>query len=132
MLQKSPNAENGVVSPVIALSQLPEAKAGAEHRSVNAARKLLHAGKHRLAVNYGRSRLNDAGLRMIIHHRGQAHHGLAGHDAVGVEHDHIVVIPPPAPEKIGDVAALSFDVIAPVPIKDSAKAFYPLELAPKR
>ena len=92
MFDERRDANNRVVTPIITLAKLPKSKAGAEQRSINPASELLHPREQRFAVDDRRRGLNDSCLRRKLHHPRQAHHDLAGHQAVRVQHDHEIVI----------------------------------------
>src|SRR5687768_14402558 len=123
---------NGIMAPIITLTQLPETLACRKHGAIRPARELLQSSEERIAVDRGRSRLNDSCLRVLLHHLSQPNNCFAGHDAVGVEDDHVIIVSSPAAQEFGDVAALTPNVIAPMPIKNSAKALHRgAELCPR-
>ena len=47
---------------------------------------------------------------------------VAGHNAIGIKNDHVVVISSPPAQEIGNVAALSPNVIASVTVKNFAES----------
>ena len=47
---------------------------------------------------------------------------VAAHDAVRVEHDHVLVVFTPAAAKIGDVAGFAADIFWPVPVEEPTSA----------
>ena len=51
-----------------------------------------------------------------LHRGGEPHDAIAGHEAVGVEHEHVLVVPAPAADEIGDVAGLAVIVLRPMPV----------------
>ena len=110
------------MSPVVALPELPEVEAGGQHRPVHAARELVDASEQRLAVHHGRDGLDDPRARMALHQPDEVHHGGAGEHAVGVAHDHVVVVAAPAPQEVRDVPALALDVVLSQPVEDAAVA----------
>src|SRR5262245_50223307 len=114
--------KDGVVTPVVALAELPEAKTCREHRAVRAACELLHPREQRLATDHPRDRLHDSGLRVVIHQPYETNEGRARHDAIGVKPDYVRVVPAPAPQEVRDVIALSLDVVSPMPVEQSAEA----------
>ena len=62
----------------------------------------------------------------------EARERLAGHDRVGVEDDHVAVVPSPAPEEVGDVAGLLVDRLPPLAVEDLPEAAHLLaELGPR-
>ena len=54
--------------------------------------------------------LQDAELRIGLHDAHEAQHGLGGHQAVGVEHQRVVVLIAPAVAEVTDVAGLEAGV----------------------
>ena len=77
---------------------------------------LLETREERVAVDDERQRLDDAGIRIGFHGGGEAHDAVAGHEAVGIEHEHVLVMPAPARHEIGDVAGLAVMVLRPMAI----------------
>ena len=49
----------------------------------------------------------------------ETHDAFAGHEAVGVEHEHMLVMAAPARDEIGDVAGLAVMVLRPVAIVEA-------------
>src|SRR4029079_17949820 len=87
---------------------------GAEQRPVDAGGELLDARVQRVAAGRARRGLHDARVRIRLGDAHERRQAIAGHDAVGVEHDHVTVLAAPAAAEVGDVAALSLDpVLAP-------------------
>ena len=60
-----------------------------------------------------------------VHQLRQRHQRLAGHDAVGVQHDHVVVGAAPVAHELGDVAGLAADVLGAAAIEDAARRAAP-------
>ena len=63
-------------------------------------------------------RLDDAGVGIGLHGGGESDDAGAGHQAVGIEHQHVVVGAAPAGHEIGDVAGLALEVLGAVPVID--------------
>src|SRR5204862_6377652 len=114
--------DDRVVAPVLPVAELPEVEAGGEHPPVDAARELLHAREQRAAVDRRRRGLDHPDVGIALHELNEAHERLAGHHAVGVEHDHVPVAPAPAPAEVGDVAALALETHLPAPVEDAVEA----------
>ena len=57
---------------------------------------------------------------------GEADDAFAGHQAVGVEHQHVIVGAAPARDEIGDVAGLAVMVLRPVAVVDAGVGAEPL------
>ncbi|MNO76991.1 hypothetical protein D3C76_680860 [compost metagenome] len=123
VLDERLHADDRVVAPVVRLAQLPEVQAGGEQRAVHTGGELLHAriqGVH--AGRLGRG-LDDAGVRVGLHQAHQAAQALAAHDAVGVEHDHVLVLAAPATAEVVEVAALALHPAPTAAVEDAAEAF---------
>ncbi len=103
-------ADDGIVSPVGRFAQLVGRQAAGEDRTVDLTGKLLHPGEGGFGVGDGRAGLEDAHARLPLHEAHHVHQGLACHEAVGIQHDHVTVGTAPAAQKIGDVAALVMQV----------------------
>ena len=124
MLDERLHADDGVVAPVIAVLLLPVIEAGEKQRTVKAVGELLDPAVKCLAIHDPRRRLDDAHGGVFSHQHDQPHQGLAGHQTVGVEHDHVPVVPSPPSEEVGDIATLAVDGLAPFAIKNAAEPAY--------
>ena len=71
------DAEDRVVTPVLPVAELPEVQAGGEHRPVDAAGELLHAGEERAPITAVGAVWNHAGVGFALHHFDHAHQRLA-------------------------------------------------------
>src|SRR5205823_13460618 len=111
-----------VLAPVLPVAQRPVVEAGRAHRAVHPARELLHAREQRAAVHGRGCGLDHADARVALHELDETDERLAGHQAVGVEHDHVAVAPAPAPAEVGDVAALALHARLAAAIEDAAEA----------
>ena len=111
------------MAPVVAVATHPGRQAGGDDRAVDARRELLRAGEQRVAVDDQRQRLDDAGVGVVLHRDREPRDGLAGHQAVGVEHQHVIVGAAPAGDEIGDVAGLAMVVLRPVAVVDPGARF---------
>ena len=107
MLHKWFDTDDGVMTPVMRLPQLPVLHTGGKQTSGYSSGKLLNTGMQCLhAAGTGRS-LDNAGFRMRLHQAHQRGDGIAGHHAVGIEHHHISVIFSPAAAKIRHISCLA-------------------------
>src|SRR5262245_48066726 len=106
---KGANANNGIVAPVAARSAVPEC-GSRSHRGappiVNAIGKLLVPTEQAVAIDQDRWRLDERNIGIALEGGCKPDQGLPAHQAVGVEHDHIVIGGSPAPTPFGDVASL--------------------------
>ncbi len=69
---ESLDADDRVVAPVIALASRPDGDAGGDDRTINAGGELLHAREQRVAIDDERQGLNDPGVGIVLHRRGEA------------------------------------------------------------
>ena len=114
-------ADDGVVAPVVAFGAAQPGEAAADHRPVDAARELLKAGEDRASVDEARDGLDEAGIGIGLHAADEVDDRLRLDQAVGVEHQQVIVGAAPAPAEIGDVAGLAADVAA-APAIEGARA----------
>ena len=112
-------ADDGVMAPVIAVAARPERQPRRDDGAVDARRELLHAREHRVAIDDERQRLDDARVGIGLHRVGERDDGVSGHQAVGVEHDHVRVGAAPAGHEIGDIARLAARVFRASSIIDA-------------
>src|SRR3984957_6164098 len=113
-------ADDGVVPPVVGLAQLPVVEPRRGYRAVEPARELLEARENGLPIRQERHALDDPDAVVALHQLHHAQDRLAGHDAVGIEDQHVPVqLAPPAAE-VRDVAGLLVDSLAPLSVEDSA------------
>ena len=118
MGREGARADDGVVAPVVAVPARPGRQTGGDHRAVDMGRELLGAREQGVAVDDQRQGLDDAGVGIGLHGGGESDDAGAGHQAVGVEHEHVVVGAAPAGHEIGDVAGLALEVLGAVPVID--------------
>jgi hypothetical protein len=120
------------MAPVVAVAAHPGREARRNHRPRHPRRELLHACEQGVAVDDERQGLDDAGVGVGLHGGGEAHDGVAGHQAVGVEHEHVLVGAAPAGHEVGDVAGLAVVVLGPVAIKNPRLGAEPFAQGQKR
>src|SRR5262249_56571114 len=118
------DTDDGVMAPVERFTELEEVHAGGEHGTVDTVGELLDARIKRVVPSRARCSLNDARVGIGFHHAHQRSQAVSGHHAVGVEHDHIAVVAPPAAAKVCDVAALALDVVLTPAVIDAAETAY--------
>jgi len=119
MARKGAHADDGVVPPVIAVLAAPGRKAGGHDRAVEAGSELLQPREQGVAVQDQGEGLDDAGARIGLHGARQAKDTLARHEAIGVEHDHMLIGAAPARDEIGDIAGLAPGILRPVSVEDT-------------
>src|SRR3546814_8256035 len=66
--------------------------------------------EQRVAVDDHRQRLDQGDVVVALHRAGQAHDGVAGHQAVRVEDQELRVRRAPVPHPVGDVAGLALAI----------------------
>ena len=113
-LRKCRDANDGVVAPVIAAVAGPGRQTSRDDRAVDAGGELLQPAEKGVRTDEPRRRLQDPQLRVRVHHLHQSQQRRCVDQAVGVEHDHVVVAPAPARDEFLDIARLAGDV-APAP-----------------
>jgi hypothetical protein len=110
--------QDGVMAPVVAFTELPVGQPARQHRAVQVGPELDEARKQSFTTRGHRQRLDDSGFRVFVHEPGESHQRIAGHDAVGIEHDGVVVRTAPGTHEIRDVAGLAADVLLAAAIED--------------
>ena len=116
------DADDGVVAPVGAGRHLRHAAALRKKAAVDFAGKLQHAPKQRTAEYHVWLRLDDAGGGVGLHRADEPDERGPGHDAIGVEHDHVAVSLAPTAAKICDISALAVDAMAALPVEDFSES----------
>ena len=117
LLGEGTRAYHRVVPPVIALRTVPPGHAIGHYRAIHPATELLHAGKGGAAVDHRRQRLDQADTGMVFHCRGQTYDHLTGHQAVGIQDQHLRVAATETTHPVGDVAGLAPDVAGTAPVE---------------
>ena len=110
-LGEGARAHDRVVAPVAAFRTRPPGQAGPGHATVQAGCELQGAGEYGLAVDDHRHGLDQANVRVALHRISHPDHSVAGHQAVGVKHDHAFVACAMTAHPVGDVAGLAARVI---------------------
>jgi hypothetical protein len=102
--------DDGIVPPVLGVTQLPVGQSGRKHGPVDVIGELLHAGDKGFAAGCHRGCLKDADIGILLHESDETNQGAAAHDAVCVQDDHVAVTAPPTAAEIGDIAAFALNV----------------------
>src|SRR5690606_19758753 len=105
------NSDDCIVAPVIPFVAGPRRDTPRDERAVDASRELLQARKETCAADEQRDGLQDAELRVRLHSPHQLDERLGSHQAVGIEHDHVVVAPAPALDELFDVPGFASGVV---------------------
>ena len=105
------DAHDRVVAPERAAIADPPGLAHGVGAHAVAHAELEDARERRLRRHADDERLQDADLRMRLHHAHELDDGGAGHDAVGVERQHQFVVAAPAVAEIAHVAGLVAGVV---------------------
>ena len=100
------NPDDCVMPPEIAVAAMPEGQARGVNRSVEPAGRLPQPGKQGVTVDEDRHALDQAGIGTGFHARSELFDSLGGHQAVGIQHQHVVVGVTPAAAPIADIASL--------------------------
>ena len=118
------HADNGVVTPVVRLTQLPEVQTGRKQRPVNTGGELLAARIK--GVHSGRfwRGLNDTGVRVGLHQTHQTAQAVSAHDGVSIQHHHVAVLVTPATAEVIDVAAFTLHATTAATVEDLAFALH--------
>src|SRR5947207_1791893 len=130
MADERGDSDDRVVTPIMRFAELPEMQTCGEDRAIDAGRELLRAAIKRVPPRrFGGCLQNaDVGIRFCDLH--ESSNALAGHHAVGIEHDHVAIATSPAAAEIGDVAALPLDAMRSPAIEDIAEADGSAEVEP--
>ena len=105
------DADDGVVSPVVAVFALPGGDATGDDGAVEGARELDGARQQGFAADEARHGLQEAEARFGVHACDHFDEGVGVHQAVGVKHDHVGVAAAPAAHEVFDVAGFAPDVL---------------------
>src|SRR5262249_55176108 len=125
-----PQAQDRVVSPIVAFAELPESQSACEHRTAETRGELHETREQRLPSGRQWQGLDDPRLRLRLHELREGYDRAAAHDAVRIEYDGIVVATAPRAHEVGDVAGLAADVLGPAPIEDAPVCLVPLDEGP--
>ncbi|MCW0416168.1 hypothetical protein NB689_001922 [Xanthomonas sacchari] len=115
-------ANHRVVAPVVAFRPVPPGHAEGDHRAVDAAAELLHAREQGVAVDHFRQGLDQADVGVGLHAGSQAHDAVAGHQAVGVQDQHLRIGAAETTHPVGDVAGFAPGIAGAAPIEQATLA----------
>ena len=118
ILRERSNANNGVVPPVIAAVAGPCRQPAGDDRAVDAGCELLQPGKQGLRADELRRGLQDPERGVRTHRQHQALQSGRVDQAVGIEHDHVVVAGAPAADEFLEIAGFTGDIEPAPPIPD--------------
>ena len=124
VLNERLHADNGVVTPVVRLTQLPEVQTSGKERPVDAGCKLLAARIKRVHTGRFWRRLDNPRVRVGFHQTHQTAQAVAAHYGVSIEHDHVAVLIPPATAEVIDVPAFTFHATTTTAVEDLAFTLY--------
>ncbi|MNI33202.1 hypothetical protein D3C73_871370 [compost metagenome] len=110
-------ADDRVVPPVIAFGTVPPGHATGDHRAVHAPAELLHAREQGAPADHRWQGLDQADVGVVLHAGHQAHDAVTGHQAVGVQDQHLRVGTAEAAYPVGDVAGLARAVVTTAAIE---------------
>ena len=112
------NTNDGIVSPVIAVVTLPGTQTAGKNRAVDCVGELLQAGIEGFTSNQSRQGLQYAELSVCIHLSDQRSQRISCNQAVGVQHDHIIVAIAPVVNEVSDVAGFTCAVLVAATVPD--------------
>ena len=104
-------ADDGVVAPVAGFRTSPVGQSGSGDAAVQAHRILGHAREDGAGLDDDRGGLDQADARIALHGVDHAQQGLAGHGAVGVQDDHVLIGAAETTDPFGQVAGLAFGIV---------------------
>jgi hypothetical protein len=122
--------DDGVVSPVVAFRAMPPGDAMRDHRAIHAAGELLHAREERAPIDDHRQRLDQCNAGVAFHRIRQTDQGVAGHQAVGIQDQHLRIRAAETPHPFGDVARLALHVLAATAIEHACVGTQPAPQSP--
>src|SRR5258706_9283269 len=99
------------MAPIIAFRTVPPCIPGSYDRTVHAAGELLQPAEKAARVDNNRLRLDQGSGGIGFHRVHQADDRVAGHQAVRVKNDHIVVGCAKSSDPLGDVSGLPGGVV---------------------
>ncbi len=111
-------AQDRVVAPEGRLRARPPVETGRRGRTVERGGELLPAGEQSAAADQLGIGLHQAEAGILLDRQREPDHRLAGHQAVGIEHDHRFVAAAEADDPFGDVAGLARRVDRAAAIED--------------
>ena len=109
-LGEGADTDNGVVAEVGRLRAGPPGQARGGHAPVEPDPELLDALVEGLGVDDGRRGLDQARPRIALHGVDQVQESVAGHQAVGVEDDHVRIGAAEPADPVGDVSRLALRI----------------------
>ena len=111
--------QNRVVAPVVPVRPGPQAEAPQEDRGVQPGGELLPPGQHAGAADRRRRGLQNAAGLVRGDAAGHLDQRRPGHQAIGVEGDHELVVPAPAFHEVRHVPSFAGGVLRAVPVEDA-------------
>ena len=119
MFCKSARADDGIMAPIIAITSRPQSQTRRDHRTIDLRCKLLLTCKERVAIDDERQRLNDACIRISFHRHSQRKNSISRHEAISIQHNHMVVSCTPSHHEVGNIACLAARILCAVAIEDA-------------
>ena len=101
---------------------MPPRHATGDHRAIHAPAELLHAREQGAATDHRRQGLDQADVGVVLHAGHQAHDAVAGHQAVGIQDQHLRVGAAEATHPVGDVAGLAPGVVTAAAVEQAGLA----------
>src|SRR4051794_16156731 len=103
-----------IVSPIVAFGGMPPGDSRSYRRAVKPAGKLLQSRKQGSRVDDDGQRLDQGNGWMPLHGGGKPHDGVARHQAVSIEYDHMVITAAEALDPVLDIAGFARGILRAV------------------
>ncbi len=107
---KGAHPNNGVMTPETALRARPPDQSRSRYGAVEPCCELLPPAEQAGAARDCRHGLDEPDIGVSLHRMGELEHGLAAHQAVGIQHDHMGIGATEAANPFGDVAGLALGI----------------------
>ena len=104
-------ADDRIMPPEISLGARPPHQPGRGDRAIGTGRELHPALEQSARIDDHRHGLQQPDGRLAFHDRSHAQHRAAAHQAVGIEHDHLLIGAAEPAHPFGDVARLLADIL---------------------
>ncbi len=105
------------MAPIVGGIGLPEGEAGGEHGAVEHGGKLHKTTKKGGLAHRDWNGLNQAAARVGLHGAHHFQQAVTGHNTVGIEHNHLLVVGAPALAELGEVAHFAANIFFAAAIK---------------
>src|SRR5262249_17096774 len=104
-----------------AFRAVPPGDAACDRWTVNASGELLNTSEQRIAIHHDGWRLDEAYVGKFLHGGDEADDRVPRHQAIGIEHDHVLVATAKALHPLGNVASLATNVLRTMAIEHACR-----------